>query len=161
MSLNQRQLLDRLATKYLAKHLIDSGQLHVPDNHDQIRKEAISKLLEMFDPKLKNLQEGECIILQVQVDIIGKDGEVRGGKGSERNMPEYIEWRTAVYKRDDYRCQECGKGGQLNAHHIKEWALHPESRFDVNNGITLCEDCHIEKHPHLKFMRKLRESDGK
>ena len=52
-------------------------------------------------------------------------------------------WRVAVFERDDYTCQECGeRGGRLQAHHIKSYYEHPESRFGVDNGQTLCADCH-------------------
>lgn len=64
-----------------------------------------------------------------------------------RNSLEYREWRTAVFERDHYRCQVCGRiGGTLNAHHIKRFSDHPESRFDVDNGVTLCKECHLMAH---------------
>ncbi len=52
------------------------------------------------------------------------------------------EWRLAVYARDDYRCQDCGARGYLHAHHIKFWSTHPDLRFVIENGKTLCIDCH-------------------
>lgn len=52
-------------------------------------------------------------------------------------------WRVAVFIRDDYTCQECGeRGGRLEADHIKPWALYPELRYAIDNGRTLCHDCH-------------------
>ena len=65
----------------------------------------------------------------------------------ERRSAAYQEWRKSVFKRDDYTCQCCGsKGGKLNAHHLKSFADYPDLRFDVDNGVTLCESCHKSFH---------------
>ena len=57
---------------------------------------------------------------------------------------DYILWRTAVFMRDDYTCQECGqRGGRLEADHIKPWALYPELRYAIDNGRTFCRSCHM------------------
>lgn len=57
---------------------------------------------------------------------------------------EYRLWRTAVFERDNYTCIWCGdnKGGNLEADHIKPFALFPELRFAIDNGRTLCHECH-------------------
>lgn len=61
-----------------------------------------------------------------------------------RTSLEYKQWRKAVYERDNYTCVHCGdnKGGNLHADHIKPFAYHPELRFEIDNGRTLCSDCH-------------------
>lgn len=70
-------------------------------------------------------------------------GGINGENDTLRHRREYKEWRTAVYERDDYTCQCCGKkGGKLNAHHINRFSEFPELRYDIQNGITLCTNCH-------------------
>lgn len=61
-----------------------------------------------------------------------------------RKSLKYRLWRESVFKRDNYQCIWGGKnhGYNLNADHIKSFALFPELRFDLSNGRTLCEDCH-------------------
>lgn len=78
---------------------------------------------------------------------------------SWRNSVEAKDWRKAVFERDCYTCQSCGdsSGGNLNAHHIKHFASYPELRFDVNNGITLCEVCHKAAHYKPDSIRNRRK----
>lgn len=63
-----------------------------------------------------------------------------------RGRSEYRGWRKEVFERDNYTCQRCGDntGGNLNAHHIKNFSSHVESRYDIDNGITLCRACHTD-----------------
>lgn len=68
-------------------------------------------------------------------------------KNADRLTKEYKDWRKSVFERDDYTCMICGKvGGELNAHHIKPYAKYEELRFDLDNGITLCKECHKKVH---------------
>ena len=56
-------------------------------------------------------------------------------------------WVNAVIGRDKAICQHCGAIEiELHAHHIRSYKDHPELRFDVNNGITLCFKCHWIAH---------------
>lgn len=60
-----------------------------------------------------------------------------------RKSKRYKDWRKAVFERDGYTCNKCGKiGGDLHADHIKQFAFHPELRFELSNGRTLCKKCH-------------------
>ena len=60
-----------------------------------------------------------------------------------RRSPEMKIWREAVFRRDDYRCLDCGeRGGILHPDHIYSFAEYPRLRLDINNGRTLCIYCH-------------------
>lgn len=65
-----------------------------------------------------------------------------------RGSAEFENWRKAIFERDNYTCQLCGdsKGGNLEAHHIEKFANYPEKRFNINNGMTLCKNCHHLVH---------------
>jgi biotin operon repressor len=69
-----------------------------------------------------------------------------------RERRSYIakKWRKQVTERDDHKCQKCGSRDKLHAHHIKEFKDHPDLRWDLNNGITVCVFCH-EKIHNRKF----------
>lgn len=86
-----------------------------------------------------------------------------------RHLREYKQWRTQVFQRDNYTCQECGKiNCYLEVHHKKEFhiilaefikehyqfspieekevlirlAIKYKSFWDLENGVTLCKNCH-------------------
>lgn len=76
-----------------------------------------------------------------------KNAHWKGGITKEqqkfRNSIEFALWREAVFARDSWICQGCGKrGGRLNAHHIKAAKQSPELRLAIDNGLTLCLECH-------------------
>lgn len=91
------------------------------------------------------------------------DGECYGNWRSENlrgeNNPSWVEGggrdreiyteqeREEIFERDDYTCQDCGqKGGQIQAHHLIRVSEDKNKSHDIDNGVTLCTDCHIERH---------------
>ena len=90
-----------------------------------------------------------------------KDGITKIEKAIRR-LPEYDNWRYGVFGRDNYTCRDCGQhGGDLEGHHdpktfaqiIQENniktigdALKCKELWDIENGVTLCVDCHKKRH---------------
>ena len=66
-----------------------------------------------------------------------------------RRTKEYRHWRVAVIRRDG-KCVICGCRQGRQAHHIENGQHHPESRYDVGNGVTLCKLCHRQLHTNFK-----------
>lgn len=72
--------------------------------------------------------------------------------------PQLNKWRSAVYARDKYICQCCNRKVQnINAHHLDGWHWAIDKRFDINNGVTLCEECHVEFHRIYKRGNNTKE----
>jgi len=55
-------------------------------------------------------------------------------------------WASAVKKRDGYTCQVCGSTEKLVAHHLNSYKDNPDARYDIDNGVAVCRDCHTEFH---------------
>ncbi len=64
-----------------------------------------------------------------------------------RICPGLGKWKIDVREKDNYTCQYCGeKEGKLCAHHIEAYTPNKELRTVLSNGITFCEEHHIEFH---------------
>jgi len=88
---------------------------------------------------------------------LGKDSpNWKGGViKNQRNDPAYHLWVKAVRKRDNNTCwindENCL--GYNIVHHIKGWSEYPKLRYELTNGITLCQ----AHHPRTKAKEKLFE----
>ncbi len=91
----------------------------------------------------------------------------KGGIGGNRDRANvnYVIWRDGVFNRDNYTCQgDCcrPRGCALYAHHIKPWSKYPELRYELDNGISLCGDCHAAVDEHFaKFWNNRKELKNK
>ncbi len=70
----------------------------------------------------------------------------------DRISSAYRDWRTQVWLRDNFKCKIANPDceGRIEAHHILGWKSHPELRYQINNGITLCHAHHPRKRAEEK-----------
>lgn len=125
------------------------------------RKIGLSKLGKKRKPFSKewreNIAKGHIGINRGEKSSSWKGG-VTNLRHLIRSSFKYRQWRSDIFTRDDYICQVCKeRGGQLQADHcpktfkeifykykIKslEDAYSCEELWNINNGRTLCIDCH-------------------
>lgn len=71
------------------------------------------------------------------------------------------EFRKAVFTRDNYTCRCCGIKGQdrqegdkglpdLDSHHVTPREKLPNGGYVKENGISLCDDCHVKAEDWLQ-----------
>lgn len=133
--------------------------------HQWRGKHRSKKTRQKLSTSMKKLWEDKKYYNMMSESHMGKFNEEssnwKGGITSLNNQirhcNKYQEWRTQVFGRDNFTCQECGvRGVWLEAHHKKpfhkilkenniitfEAALGCSELWNLNNGITFCEECH-------------------
>lgn len=124
----------RVVNSWLTRHGIKTRPVGAPIGHNRNTETAKAKMSAAKKSR-----------------YIGPDNwNWKGGDNKpskERRSYQARVWRNAVRDRDGWECKHCGASdGKLHAHHIKPWKTHPELRFDLGNGITLCVPCHEKVH---------------
>ena len=115
------------------------------------RKISESKKGKKYSLGWKRTEENKKKISEGRKKYFDKIGRRKYKIYQQPYSKEQREWRMKIFLRDNFTCQFCGirgnqTGGYLEAHHIKSWTKYPELRFEINNGITLCKECHKLAH---------------
>lgn len=101
----------------------------------------------LFD---KTFCNKDCYGAWLSENNVGKHHpQYTGGPADKFTVHE----KRRIFERDDYTCQDCeSRGGNLNAHHIEPASENPDKVHDIDNGVTLCVECHAERHPKLRSL---------
>lgn len=69
------------------------------------------------------------------------------------------EFREGVFARDNHKCVVCGRPAQ-DAHHIMERRLFENGGYFLENGASLCGDCHIKAEQTVITPDEIRAKAG-
>lgn len=154
---NQAQFCERLGipeSTYKYNRAKKENKRRIVEGQQKAYYPEYIALVNRIEEDLKNGKDKREIVEYIDIELVVKvfflklsEPFVSFKKSKEniriRASKKYSEWRKSVFERDNFKCQKCGKiGGRLNSHHIKPFAYFKDDRFDINNGVTLCEDCH-------------------
>ncbi len=64
-------------------------------------------------------------------------------------------FKDEVFKRDNHKCVVCDRVGK-DAHHIMDRSLFEDGGYDINNGVTVCHECHLKAERGEISPRELR-----
>lgn len=78
------------------------------------------------------------------------NGGIENESIDRRILMEYKKWRLRVYKKYQYKCYICGSEKNIAAHHLYGFKDYPEFRYDVDNGVVLCGECHVGYHAYIR-----------
>ena len=79
-------------------------------------------------------------------------------RANSRSTDEYAKLVSNVFARDKYTCQCCGQYSKdLKAHHMNSYDIFVDERYDINNMITLCENCHRNFHKKYGYGKNTKE----
>ena len=138
-------ILDKLIEKGLAGYIIKQGTKYFVANDPHMILGYISKKEDELN-KTKNQIKRHAWKFGLKKDLATL---ARCFGTSLDKIPEYpgrlSQWRRDILKRDEFRCQECGIVKNrlfLQAHHIIPRRDPDCDKYELNNGICLCNDCH-------------------
>ncbi len=90
-------------------------------------------------------------------------------KARIRASKRYSQWCYQIYLRDGFKCVECSSKNKIQAHHkiafsaiyneikLKDFA-NIDAIYDIDNGITLCEQCHKQTDSYYSGIAKIPET---
>lgn len=130
----------------------DAGEIANSDNQERLSDQDVMELLEMVDT-MKDLDVSDADFSELNTGMLDETHQ----KVGERE-PVDPAIRQGTFQRDKYRCRCCGTGGvaflsTLVYHHIIP--VHCSGADSIENGLTLCDACHITLHCAEKSGGKL------
>ena len=64
-------------------------------------------------------------------------------------------FKELVFKRDNYKCIVC-KDIAVDAHHLLDRKLFRDGGYYLQNGVSLCSDCHLKAEKGVYTPNELR-----
>ena len=106
----------------------------------------LQKFKKGYVPWNKGKMLPEFIKKKISQSLLQRNGRTEPLKKDQRNDPAYNAWVRRCKQRDrvcKLKNENCD--GYMVVHHIKSWTYYPNERYNLLNGITLCQHHHPRK----------------
>lgn len=108
-------------------------------------KKRTPEQIEKTASKLRGRKQKPEYIEKRRLAYLASPKVFRNGKS--RRSTKSVQWSLSIRNRDGNKCTKCGTTEKLHAHHIVPWKDNEELRYELSNGITLCNSCHKKEEP--------------
>lgn len=170
------KIFERIKSANRGNHVFCSRECYEDHNRQKGRSKEIelncpicNKRIKVWESRLKYTKDiycsKECARKGYGIKYSGENSPSYNPNMTEeeriiqRKSNDYYLWRKSVFDRDNYTCQACddNQGGNLNAHHIINYMENEDLRTDLDNGITLCKECHKQFHDIYGYKNNNRD----
>lgn len=158
----KRELVEKTFKKLLKANVVIIKKSYINKSNDTDYVLFLNDYLVTYDNQgvgvgqLKDLEYDDENIVKLESYCIAFRPIMFYERGSkinysqiDRSSKDSREWAEQIKVRDNYICQCCGSNEKygMASHHILNWSSHEDKRYELANGICLCEKCH---NPFLK-----------
>lgn len=120
------------------------------DNEIEIKKnriEELKKAIESDDRVLELHRKNK----QLREDVAYFRKELHkyiddGMSFEEYNNSKLSNWSNEVKKAYNSKCDICGSSEELTAHHLYAKSFFQNLKYNIDNGVCLCQSCHTSFH---------------
>lgn len=75
----------------------------------------------------------------------------------KRRNNDIFNWAREVKIRYEWKCDICSSNQKLRSHHLNSYHWDIQNRLNIENGVCLCDKCHIEFHVIYGFKNSTLE----
>lgn len=133
-----------------------SIKARIGKHHSSETKAKISKAHKGKKHSLERRIQNSCRKRNIKIEDF--DGFLYDNGDPKRYQYHRDKYSLIVFQMADFTCDLCkGRGGLLHGHHLNNWKQYKEQRYNIDNIVCLCYECHRKFHSQYGFTNNTKE----